>query len=92
MADFCVTAQFLPVRSALVSSGLKYTVRPDAMDVFVKQTATIPAHMVATETMPQFSKINAVLIDQLDLAFTSGQDPAQTARNIDDAVAPIVGA
>ncbi|HEX3348014.1 MAG TPA: sugar ABC transporter substrate-binding protein, partial [Acetobacteraceae bacterium] len=92
MRDFCVTAQFLPVRKSLMSGDVKYTQRSDAMNVFVEQATTIPAHMVATETMPQFSKINAVLIDQLDLAFTSGQDPAATAKNIDTAVQSVLAA
>jgi multiple sugar transport system substrate-binding protein len=36
--------------------------------------------------MPAFSKINAGLTDELDLAFTSGQSPATTAKNIDEQV------
>ncbi len=84
MRDFVVNAQFLPVRKALMAEKLPYKLRPDAMQVFVEQSATIPDHLVSTVTMPNFSKINAVLTDQFDLAFTSGQDPAATAKAIDE--------
>lgn len=92
MEEFIVGAQFLPVRRDLAAKPIPYRLRPDAMEVFVKQASTIPSHMVATETLPAFAKINAKLADELDLAFTSGQDPATTARNIDAAVQPILAA
>ncbi len=90
--DFVVRAQFLPVRKTLMAADLPYTLRPDAMAVFKAQTATIPTAMVATETLPAFSKINAALTDQLDLAFTSGQDAATTAKAIDERVQAVLGA
>ena len=83
MRDFVTSAQFLPVRRALMQQDLKFAQRPDAMKVFVTQATTIPPHLVRTVTMPTFSKINAGLTDELDLAFTSDQDAATTAKNID---------
>ncbi len=92
MEAFVTAAQFLPVRKALAAKTLDYTLHPEAMKVFVAQTSTIPEHMVATQTLPNFSRMNAKLADELDLAFTSGQDPAATARNIDAHLQAILGA
>ena len=39
-----------------------------------------------------FSKINAALTDQLDLAFTSGQSAADTAKAIDERAQAVLGA
>ena len=83
MRDFCTAAQFLPVRTSLMSTDLGFPVRPDAMKVFIEQSKTIPDHLVRTVTLPDFSRINAKLSEQLDLSFTSGQDAKTTAANID---------
>jgi len=91
MRAFVTSAQFLPVRKSLMGQDLPFAFRPEAMKVFVVQSGTIPAHLVNTVTMPVFSKINAALTDELDLAFTSGQDPATTAANIDAAVRAALG-
>jgi len=90
MRAFVTSAQFLPVRRALIGQDLKFALRGDAMKVFITQATTIPAHLVSTVTMPVFSKINAGLSDQLDLAFTSGQDPTATAKNIDEQVRSVL--
>jgi ABC-type glycerol-3-phosphate transport system substrate-binding protein len=92
MKDFISSAQFLPVRKSLMTGPLPYALRPEAMDVFVRQSATIPDHLVSTVTLPNFSKINAALTDQLDLAFTSGQTAEATARAIDEQVAAVLAA
>ncbi len=92
MADFAGQAQFLPVRKALMARELTYALRPDAMRVFNQQAATIPSRLVETVTMPKFSRINAVLTDQLDLAFTSGQTPQATAQAIDERIQPVLDA
>ena len=90
MRAFVTAAQFLPVRKSLMGQDLPFALRPEAMKVFVTQASTIPPHLVSTVTMPSFSKINAGLTDELDLAFTSGQDPAATARNIDAMVRTVL--
>ena len=92
MRAFVVAAQFLPVRKTLMTQALPYKLRPDAMKVYVEQATTIPSHLVSTVTLPSFSKINAKMVDEMDLCFTSGQDPASTARNIDAQVAPLLAA
>ena len=92
MQDFITSAQFLPVRKSLMTGALPYALRPEAMDVFVKQSATIPDHLVSTVTLPSFSKMNAALTDQLDLAFTSGQTAEATAQAIDEQVRAVLAA
>ncbi len=92
MRAFVTSAQFLPVRRALMGQDLQFNLRGDAMKVFITQASTIPPHLVSTVTMPVFSKINAGLADELDLAFTSGQDPAATAKNIDERVRSVLAA
>jgi multiple sugar transport system substrate-binding protein len=90
MRAFVTAAQFLPVRRALMDQDLNFAQRGDAMKVFITQASTIPPHLVSTVTMPAFSKINASLTDELDLAFTSGQTPATTAKNIDEHVRSVL--
>ena len=92
MRDFASQAQFLPVRKSLMSQDLPYPLRPDAMKVFNEQATTIPEQLVKTVTLPVFSKINAALADQLDLAFTSGQDAATTAQAIDERTQAVLDA
>ena len=91
MKAFVTGAQFLPVRTALMNQQLEYTLRPDAMKVYVEQARTIPDHLVRTVTMPLFSKINAAMADELDLAFTSGQDPTTTAQNLEAKIRGALG-
>ena len=91
MREFCTAAQFLPVRNALMDTDLGYPVRPDEMRVFIEQSKTIPDHLVRTVTLPDFSRINAKLSEQLDLAFTSGQDANTTAANIDGVTRTVLG-
>jgi ABC-type glycerol-3-phosphate transport system substrate-binding protein len=92
MRAFITAGQYLPVRRALMSADLEYPLRPDAMKVYIEQARTIPDHLVRTVTMPIFSKINAAMADELDLTFTSGQDPATTARNLDTKIKIILNA
>lgn len=82
MRDFVNDAQFLPVRRSLVDAGIDYKLRPDEMRVFVEMTKTIPEHLVRTVTLPTWGRFNPRFADQLDLAFTSGQSPEQTAETI----------
>ena len=92
MRAFITAGQYLPVRLALMNADLDYALRPDAMKVYIEQARTIPDHLVRTVTMPIFSKINAAMADELDLTFTSGQDAATTARNLDAKIKAIVSA
>jgi multiple sugar transport system substrate-binding protein len=91
MAQFCIDAQFIPVRKALVEQGLDYTMRPEQMQVFVRQSATVPTKMAQEQTLPEFNKINQVLADELELAFKSGQSPETTAKNIASGIKEALG-
>jgi multiple sugar transport system substrate-binding protein len=82
MREFCTSATFIPVRKTLLEQELDYKVRPQAMELFLEQSTTIPEHMASVEALPVFTEINLVLADELELAFTSGQSPEKTARNI----------
>jgi len=92
MRAFITAGQYLPVRRALMDADLEYALRPEAMKVYIEQARTIPDHLVRTVTMPIFSKINAAMADELDLTFTSGQDPTTTARNLDTKIKTILNA
>ena len=91
MAQFCVDAQFIPVRKSLVKQGLDYTMRPKEMNVFVEQSETVPETMAAEQTIPKFNEINQVLADELELAFKEGQSPETTAKNIANESKEILG-
>ena len=60
------------------------------MKVFVEQSRTIPDHLAATVTLPDFSRINAKLAEQLDLTFTSGQTPKVAAENVDSTIRSVL--
>jgi multiple sugar transport system substrate-binding protein len=91
MKDFIESAQFLPVRTALLNQKLNYKLRPDAMAIFNEQATTIPPALVRSVTLPNFSRVNTALGDELDLAFTSGQSPKDTAANIDSKIRAVLG-
>lgn len=82
MKQYCIDAQFIPVRRSLVEQGLEYKLRPEVMNLFVEQSATVPEKMAREQTIPEFNKINQVLADELEAAFKTGQAPEATAKNI----------
>ncbi len=81
MRDFIKTAMLLPVRRSLIGERIEYPMRTEAMKVFIEQVATIQESFARAITIPEWSRINQRLADELDLAFTSGQSPEVTARN-----------
>jgi multiple sugar transport system substrate-binding protein len=83
MRDYVNKAQGLPVRKSLVGKDIGYALRPKEMGVFVEQTKTIPEHLVSTVIHPNWGKFSPKMTDELDLAFTSGQTPELTAKNIE---------
>ena len=83
MKQFCIDAQFIPVRTSLVQEGLDYKLRPEDMGVFVNQSETVPETMAREQTFPDFNKVNQVLADELEAAFKTGQTPEDTAKNIE---------
>jgi hypothetical protein len=50
--------------------------------VLVQQAATVPPELSRNYALPYFAKLNTVLNDQFDLAFTANQQPDLTAQNI----------
>jgi multiple sugar transport system substrate-binding protein len=46
------------------------------MELFVQQATAIPTELVRQVTVPQFSAINAALVERLEQAFVGGEDPA----------------
>ena len=78
MRDFCQSASLLPTRRDLVSSGIRFDVRPELSPVFIGQASTVRAGDSAQVASPSMSKIITVLKNQLDLAFTKGQSTPAT--------------
>ncbi len=82
MRDFAISAGFIPVRRALVDRVLPFAYRPDCMKVYTAQSLTVPSHLAQTVTLPVFPRIHRRLGEQLNLAFSAGQDPELTLSNI----------
>ena len=79
--DFIKAAMLLPVRRSLMTERIDYPMRAEAMRVFIEQVSTIQESFARAITIPEWSRINQSLADELDLCFTSGQSPEVTARN-----------
>jgi ABC-type glycerol-3-phosphate transport system substrate-binding protein len=79
--DFIKQAMLLPVRRSLMAERIEYPMRADAMQVFINQVPTIQESFARAITIPEWSRINQRLADELDLCFTTGQSPEVTARN-----------
>ncbi len=82
MRDFAVAAQFIPVRKSLLENKPKYLYRADEMQVHLEQSTTVPNELARTVTDPEFHKIQRVLGNELDVAFTGGQSAEETLRRI----------
>lgn len=92
MENFCAGASLLPTRRDLVSSGIKFAVRPELSPVFIGQASTVRPADSSQVASPSMSKIITVLKDQLELAFVGGQSTDKTlaamATGIAAATAP----
>jgi len=86
MKYFCENDLFLPVRTSLSKAPLTFVSQSEQMGLFTQQATTVPAPMAAVETSPDFTAINQVLGDQLDLCFTGQQTPKETASKIADGI------
>ncbi|QNG37150.1 sugar ABC transporter substrate-binding protein [Geodermatophilaceae bacterium NBWT11] len=86
-ALFCAQATVLPTRTALLDQQLDYAVRPDLMELFVQQATTITPELSAQVTVPQFNAVNASMVDRLEQAFLSGDDPAGVLADLSDDIA-----
>ena len=74
MADFCAKTNVLPTRSALAGKELPFAQRPDLMALYVQQAQAIAPDDVAQVTVPAFSAVNNVLVEQLERAFVGRTD------------------
>ncbi|MBV9306831.1 MAG: hypothetical protein JOZ45_11860 [Acidobacteriaceae bacterium] len=52
------------------------------MRVHLEQSKTVPLSLARTVTIPEFHRINRVLGDELDAAFTGGQSAEETLQNM----------
>lgn len=71
MKYFCEQATELPTLKSLANSDLNYTVKPEAVKIFAKQATTLSETNTKEVSDPAFNRINTVLQDQLESAFTS---------------------
>ncbi len=76
--NYCEATNQLPTLKSLVDAKLDFAIRPELMDVFVKQATTITADQVKQVTVPQFGKLNNTLQNELDAAFIGGRSTADT--------------
>jgi multiple sugar transport system substrate-binding protein len=86
MADFCAKSNVLPTRTALAGKDLAFADRPDLMELYVQQAQAIVADDVAQVTVPSFSAVNNVLVEQLERAFAGRSDPGKVITEMASAV------
>lgn len=82
MRNFCATSSLLPTRKDLVQQGIEFSVRPELSKVFVGQATTVQPQDAAQIASPAMAKINTVLSDNLEQAFTGGRSTADTLAGI----------
>jgi len=83
MREIVIANLFIPVRNSLLEQQIEYQKHADRMQLFQEQAQTIPQDMADVMALPEFSEIDRIVADQLELAFTANQDPAVTAQNIE---------
>lgn len=86
MADFCAKTNVLPTRTALAGKQLPFAERPDLMELYVQQAQAIAPDDVAQVTIPAFSAVNNVLVEQLERAFIGRTDPGRVIADLAAAV------
>jgi len=85
MQTFAEEAFFNPVRYSSLED-LEYPEFNDSMLLFAEVAATVNAHHAAVQGLPIFPGIQAIIQDELDLAFVGGQSAEDTALNIDEKI------
>ncbi len=87
MTYFVENGGFLPARTSITASDIKYAVKqPDIMKVFIEQAATVPSNMAQAVTSPNMSKITLLLSDELEFLFTQGKDPADVQKALKEGI------
>lgn len=79
MKKFCEASNFIPVRTSLISEGLKYTSFQNEMDTFLDIVATIDPKMAADETSARFQQLNTIYAEEMDPLVIDGSKTAQQA-------------
>ncbi|MFY0408644.1 ABC transporter substrate-binding protein [Solicola sp. PLA-1-18] len=87
MNDFCTRSSLLPTRKDLVEGGIEFAVRPELSTTFIQQASTVEPSDAAQVASRSMAGINAVLADQLELAFAKGQSTAETLSKLSDGIA-----
>ncbi len=85
MQNFAAQAFFNPVRFSSVET-LEYPEFNETMLLFAEVAATVDSHHAAVQGLPSFPGIQAIIQDELDLAFVGGQSAEDTAQNIHEKI------
>lgn len=93
LAAYAATTQFLPTRQSVIDGGVEWAAQADEMNFFANEMLPeLNPAMARIMAMPEFPEIQRVLVDQLELAWTSGQSAEDTAANIAAGIAEAVAA
>ncbi|MBI1257026.1 MAG: extracellular solute-binding protein [Chloroflexi bacterium] len=80
---------FIPVRLS-AQEGVKYAEFNTQMQLFNEFAKMVSPHHAAVQGMSLFPRMNAILQDELDLAFVGGQSAEDTAQHISDKIADVL--
>lgn len=79
MKAFSEASNFIPVRTSLLSEGLKYTSFQNEMNVFLNIVKTIDPKMAADETSVRFQQLNEIYSKIMDPIAINGSVSAEKA-------------
>jgi multiple sugar transport system substrate-binding protein len=83
IAAFAGTTLFLPTRQSVIDEGVEWETLGEEMDFFATELLPqINPDMAKIMANPNFPEIQRVLVDELELAWTSGQSAEDTAAHI----------
>jgi multiple sugar transport system substrate-binding protein len=75
----------------VIDAGVEWSTLGEEMDFFASELLPeLNPAMARVMALPDFPEIQRVIVDQLELAWTSGQSPEDTAANIAAGVAEAV--
>jgi multiple sugar transport system substrate-binding protein len=91
LAAYAAGTLFLPTRQSVIDTGVEWSTLGEEMDFFASELLPeLNPAMARVMALPDFPEIQRVIVDQLELAWTSGQSPEDTAANIAAGVAEAV--
>jgi ABC-type glycerol-3-phosphate transport system substrate-binding protein len=83
LAAYAASTLFLPTRQSVIDQGVEWSTLGEEMNFFAEELLPeLNPAMARVMAMPEFPEIQRVLVDQLELAWTSGQSVEETAANI----------